>query len=730
MAFIPTPDQFPTWQEWARHVVEVLSDSVDTGASSPTVSQPPPLKKILIANTGSYAANGRDANFLLGPFHYVMQTVRGGFTYTGNNAAMLLSSESPLVADTGDFAVTGQDATLTASATATLPIQGTAVPTFHSIGLYWQPVDESGAAVTPERNTVKMQYKTIGGDFRPGHDMWYDDRQAAGRPKEARGSIVYCLPNTPYIIQFGLPHYDANGVLQSTKWIAEIHTQTWSEDFDSQIGTRSTDVWTGENRTFKNSSFPAGNGSRRAILIMDRSGTPGNYTIYDFTGLNAVANAQNDSHDNAVKDYCVIISANYVILRGLKCVGGGDASIFIDPGHHDIVIEDCDISEWSTKDTGQSYTLLYKGTTTTSDSTVYNGGATEQSGISLQPHPKYGSALTSRVIVQNCKIHNPKYGNKPWDYGHPSSTCGVLIYDTGGNHVFRYNEFYSTELDGSGNDSGYTGTPKWNCFMQDSIMGGDNFSNVGSPGSDSDVYKNIFMHNMDDGVEFEGGNMNARGWGNYIDYTATGLATTPCVLGPVYLFRNVYNRCRKLYNQIWGEESDRLGMFKAGDGTPDGGRRYLYHNTCLQYPNDNGHAPLGIAYGISGVGSGISNTVTRNNIFEVWKTGYSAIDRAPPGTGNDFDYDMTNGSMGSSEPNGKEGVSAAYQTDNGPLATWTGKYRLQAGKPGYSDGVLIDNFNNNVDAPFQYNGTAPDRGAHEDGNLDMVFGTAASGTGP
>ena len=44
-----------------------------------------------------------------------------------------------------------------------------------------------------------------------------------------------------------------------------------------------------------------------------------------------------------------MISADYVIVRGLRCIGGGEASIWIDPGHHDIVIEDVNLSDWAQK---------------------------------------------------------------------------------------------------------------------------------------------------------------------------------------------------------------------------------------------------------------------------------------------------------------------------------------------------------------------------------------------
>ena len=54
------------------------------------------------------------------------------------------------------------------------------------------------------------------------------------------------------------------------------------------------------------------------------------------------------------------------------------------------------------------------------------------------------------------------------------------------------------------------------------------------------------LYAWDGGIEAEGGGQNVRVWGNYINNTATGVATTPVAIGPTYVFRNVYNRSRQL----------------------------------------------------------------------------------------------------------------------------------------------------------------------------------------
>lgn len=743
MAFIPTPDQFSTWQEWANHVVEALANQ-DSSTAAPTISSPAPVQKILKAVPGSYTLLGRDADSYFGPHLYQLAALGASYDLSAPDIQLLLSSHPALAGAAGSYALTGEAATLTK--TTSLPTQGSFVATFHSIGLYWQPVDQNGNAVVPLNKKVNIQYQRKGeGVWHRGHDMWYDDTYGLriGRPKEARGSIFFCVPDTDYTVQFGLPQSDG-----STQWVAQLTAHTWSEN--PPIGTTLT-PFSGENKTFSTSNYQNNKGSRRQILLMNRSGTANGYTLYDFTGQNAVANAQqidvNGKVFNNANDFCVVISGHHMILRGLKCLGGGIASIWIEPGSTDIWIEDCEITGFNRpwQDGGvHTFQILYPGTATTQDNTVYTYGVGEDAGISLQPHPSFGSALSSRIILQRNKVHNPLFGNFSWDVGHPASGCGVLMYPSGGNHVFRYNEFYSTQPNQDGSDSGFTGTPAWGQYWQDCIMGGNNFDDNGSPSPDTDVYKNIFMHAQDDAMEFEGGNMNVRAWSNYCDYCATGLASASIAVGPTYFVRNVINRLRDLYNSPWGtkgEYDNRLYAFKApSDDITGDGRRYVYHNTTLQMDNPNaGDARLGPATGIANANTdngthGVTNTVSRNNMFDLIPEGPGVAIYEPgtSGPANDFDYDVTSVSMGAPESHGVANTRPTYQAGNGaqPLGVdGAGRYRLAIGSRGYDDGLVIDGINNDVPAPYQYLGAGPDRGAHEDGTSDMLFGVAAANSG-
>src|SRR5207248_3874866 len=117
----------------------------------------------------------------------------------------------------------------------------------------------------------------------------------------------------------------------------------------------------------------------------------------------------------------------------------------------------------------------------------------------------------------------------------------------------------------------------------DGIGGEDNFSFTGFPNRDSDVYGNRVTFAWDDGIEVEGGDRNVRVWGNYIDECFTGVASAGVSVGPLYIFRNVYDISRQAPGANDTLEHGPFG--KLGDTAPyGGGRRYYLHNTLLQPP--------------------------------------------------------------------------------------------------------------------------------------------------
>jgi hypothetical protein len=371
-----------------------------------------------------------------------------------------------------------------------------------------------------------------------------------------------------------------------------------------------------------------------------------------------------------------------VIIRGFALKGAQIDAIRIAPNVSDVIIEDNDISGWGR----------------TRDGTW---GADMDSGV----RAVCSNQELKRVTVQRNRIHDPRYSANSWSDGHPAGPQAITFSYCGGNHVFRWNDING-------------GSKHFN----DGMGGEDNFSTTGFPNADSDIYGNSIQNTWDDGIEAEGGNNNVRIWGNYMNNTATGVATTVTSVGPVYIFRNVFNR-NKFYAKVSCDGDDRQPFFKSGsDASLGDGRRYLFHNTMLQAQQSGCSYGLGGGAGVGGTGSAqlVNNTMSMNNIYHLWKPN-SAVYQI--GVNNLFQNDMYNGSAGTAMVNGIN-ATPAYASGNGWQSEADGAYALAAGTPGYDSAVRIPNFND------AFVGAGPDVGAAEAGAPAMKFGLAAADATP
>ena len=414
--------------------------------------------------------------------------------------------------------------------------------------------------------------------------------------------------------------------------------------------------------------------SGTSTLNITQGGSASGYVVYDGTG--STLDAQNGSAVN------ISINASYVIVRGFTLKGAQQHGILIDKNQHDVIIEDNDISGWGR----------------TRDGTY---GTDMDSGI----RAICTNEELTHVTVQRNRIHDPRYPTNSWDTAHPAGAQAITFSYCGGENVYRWNEF-----DGGAN------------HFNDCIGGEDNYSTGGFPNKDSDVYGNICQNSWDDGLEIEGGNMNVRVWGNYVNNTGTGISSTLTSVGPLYIFRNVWNR-----NQfVQGASCDadqRQPMFKSGSSSDfANGRRYLFHNTMLQATQSGCSYGLGGGAGVGGTGDTqlVHNTVSMNNIYHLWKPngiGYQL------GSDNTFQNDMYSGNAGIAVISGINAIPT-YAAGNGWQSEDGGAYALAAGTPGYDGAVRIPNFNDS------FVGIAPDVGAAEAGAPAMKFGVAASDSTP
>jgi Right handed beta helix region len=523
----------------------------------------------------------------------------------------------------------------------------------------------NGARAVPTFESIGLYWKppTNPGDGCPvifrrvGDSNWRQGLDMWYDPNngECRGSLVLLDPGTSYEIQFGITGQAASAGLMAS---------TWSEQFPvAQTITLSA-------------------GTRTTPLAITQGGSPSGYVVYQADpNSGTTIDVQGNSTNN------VTIAAPYVILRGFTLKNAQADAINLLNGTHDVVIEGNDISGWGRY---------------SSDNSASGGwliGVDMDAGVRCE-----SVANLERVVVQRNKIHDPRYGAQSWDWGHPRGPQGITFNYCGGNNVIRYNEITSSDF---------------RHYYNDGIGGSDNYTTTGFPNYDTDIYGNIVQGVMDDALEIEGGDKNVRIWGNYITQAGTGIASTIDSIGPLYIFRNVYDQSRLRY-LLSTDQDDRGPFFKAGTDTSVGnGRRYVFHNTSLQAPNPSGSFPLGAGSGLHGPGGNpLTNTISRNNIYWIWKSGWDSVDQLSGGFGNDVDYDLYNGTINANagaEAHGLKVTAPTFASGNG--SGMSGMYQLAPGTPGYGAGVRISNFNDMY--------STPDIGAHQSGTAAMRFGVSA-----
>jgi hypothetical protein len=432
-------------------------------------------------------------------------------------------------------------------------------------------------------------------------------------------------------------------------------------------------------------TFPVGETVRLPKGVTDqpyavtRSGSAGHYLLYSApAGSSTTIDVANRA------DTCLTIAASYVIVRGLTLKGAAQHGIRLLEGAHHVVIEECDISGWGAlRDAAHGW------------------GTDTQAAIYARRLP-----ALQEIVIQRNRLHHPRYTTNSWKNGHPEGPQGITIDLCGGHHVIRYNEIY-------GDDTHY---------FNDGIGGAANSSNEGFPNHDSDIYGNVVRYCMDDAIEVEGGGRNVRVWGNYLDHDQCGIASAVCALGPLYIFRNIMAVSRWTPEIGTSDEDERGPFGKLGDfGGFGGGRRFFFHNTLLQPTQPGSRYPLGAGLGPADYGGPMTNTVSRNNIWHVFRPEAISISDSRAGTTNDLDYDLYNARIKAApgvEPHGIKGVPV-YAPGNGPDNPSSGRYQLAPTSPGYDAGVHLPNFNDH------FTGAGPDIGACEAGQSPLEFGVTA-----
>lgn len=549
--------------------------------------------------------------------------------------------------------------------------QATAVSTYQSIGLYWNP---AAGSIT---NAAKVEYRKVGQTaWKQGRNLWYDIRAIGDRPSEYRGSIVMLEAGTSYEVKLTLASGQTT-ILTST---------TWTDPEKLPIA-RTVTIPSGGSYT-----IPANGG-----------GTASGYVLYTAApGSTITASTVKTDNQNGVN-----VDASYVIVRGLTVKGGMNGIAVRNDAHH-VVVDRNDISAWGP------------------DCPAGPGkcGTDPWSGVRAGAN---NDGAFHHISVQRNKMHHPNYHANLWCEGnneaenpdsseHPHGVRGISFPPGAYNNVIRYNEI----------------TSNLNQLFNDGMGNDKNFSASGFPDADSDINGNIITDVADDAIEAEGGNQNVRIWGNYIDKTFIGIGNATTSVGPVYIFRNVMDRSERCPRQNKGSSLDGYSNrpsyspkeFIKIDDTPKaapkaggGGFRFVVHNTLLKQPNASG-AMSGFYITKQETGE-LRNTFSRNNIFNVKANAYGGHVSAKY-IDTDLNYDL--GSQNANNaPVGTNFLIGLplYVTGHGDSNGRGGMYQLAPNSPGYNAGQPLANFNDG------FAGTAPDIGAHEAGAAKMEFGVNA-----
>lgn len=512
----------------------------------------------------------------------------------------------------------------------------TAIPTFHCVGLYWSPV---GGGTNKE---VVVRFHAAGESvWREGLPMRYNpiantDEDLA----DYRGSIVGLKPGTSYEVELKLTDGSA---------ATNLTAKTWSETFPP-----------GEIVVVSNRETP---------LEIKQSGSAEKWRVYD--GKGATIDVRH------LHDACITVDASYVIIRNFTLKGAGNTNVPPERiigavrinGGHDIVIEDCDISDWGRLSPKTGFGVDY-------DAAIFSN----------RPEMK-------RLVVQRCKLHHPAFDGSNWyEPKYPTHSQGpqvISLFNTGGNHVIRYNECYSD----------------MEHMYNDGIGGGSNGSYRGAPGHDSDIYRNLMSHCWDDGIEAEGGNRNVRIWDNYIEQSMMMIGNAATSIGPLYIWRNVVARSQWQPNSHGGYF---LKMGYAGGDHWMTGHMYIFHNTIFR---SDEWLPTG------GLGGDriVRHTVSRNNILHVREPrNWSASDNKQ-NVNNDFDYDLYNGrAPAAHEKHGVKGEPIYVKGAGFNRETTTGNFQLADNSPGAGVAQPIPNFSGES--------RTPDIGAHQRGAPPIQYG--------
>ncbi len=507
----------------------------------------------------------------------------------------------------------------------------------HEEGVYLVPTFENMSVYldyTNEKYDCDVTFRKKGDkEWRQAYELYKDEPV-----KQFRGSITGLTENTTYEVRAVLT---LNGSAQE-EYISEA--TTWADNPPIAKEYKLSEIY--------DPKAMEGN-----LTLEHLKGSPDGWIkIKGEAGNNQINATRN------VDDAVYIANCEYVILEDLYITGGYFNAVHITNNSENIRISNCDISDWGREGVRSDKSGLFndfKGNQVNYDSGVRIGDV-------------------KNIVVEHCYIHDPVGDSNHWAYGHPAGPNALLVRSKGGL-VVRYNDLIA--CDGH----------RWN----DSIEGYYNGEKSGGPSRDCDFYGNVMQYGQDDGIEYDGAQMNLRFYNNRIEGFLCGISTVPFMVGPSYTFRN-------LIVNLGTETGGTGSAFKSGGGSGSYysySRMYLFNNTI--YTGGNA-----IGQGGFGTPPNIFVYTTRNNIL--MGTGYSIYDDNYVER-SDYDYDIICKQDGTASTNYYSDNQESHGIFDAPQFTDVSKGIYTASGSNTDTGEVVPNF------AEQYQGKAPDIGAFENG---------------
>ncbi len=393
-------------------------------------------------------------------------------------------------------------------------------------------------------------------------------------------------------------------------------------------------------------------GTYNEEVRLSASGTPSNYIVFENYESTKPVIEGGGTRSHGV----VIRGVDYVKLKGLIAQNPAGRCFLIDHGSTGIILDDCE---------GHN-----------------PGNAWADAGVLIRDGIDHNAPCTNGLIENSYFTCDDNRAEK----------YGIYVWGENTNWTFRNNV-----ISGTGFKDGIGGTSTKEMYIHG--------NEVRSP--------------WDDALEIEGANVNVGIWSNetYNDWSQEsyfgkmGLGTAPVMVGPYYVFRNLFTDYRD-------------AAIKNGNSSQ--GVQYFYHNTIYS----THFVPAWAVYGNNEL---LNNVKARNNIVY---TGKYVIDSSANvegwNEGWDFDYNDMYSTSESHFSKWKVGVDnrqqdfseyrAATGFDSHGISADPrfvvpgddGDFRLQSDSPCVDAGVILPGFNDE-NSPWPYQGSAPDIGAYESG---------------